>query len=419
MGILDAAPDGSVGLGPLQADLLWLYLGPIQAAARPSWPSSALVLWGADVLARKGAALGRWRELATPAVPGGRPAVRAGRLQRPGHACSACWRCSSACSGRPGCGCGSSPPSACSAWPASVCWSRRPRSAPAPARGQEQLPAGPAHLVPRPARATATSRTPATSCAGPLGDRQRRLVRRRAGQGQRSSGAGCPTPHNDFIFAVIAEELGVVGCTVVLALFAVLAYTGLRIARRVADPFRRLAATAHHHLAGRPGRDQHRRRGRAAADHRPAAAVHLRRRQRPGRDAGRRSACSPRSPAPSPTRPEPCTPVRPPDGYGYSGPRCRRFPAPRRPAAPRPAPSGARRRPAAAGPTAGRGEETLMGPLRSVVLAGGGTGGHIYPLLAFADCLRRHDPDVRITCAGQPQGHGERADPAGRLRPAA
>ena len=33
-----------------------------------------------------------------------------------------------------------------------------------------------------------------------------------------------------------------VGCVVVLSLFAVLAYTGLRIARRVDDPFRRLAA---------------------------------------------------------------------------------------------------------------------------------------------------------------------------------
>lgn len=45
-----------------------------------------------------------------------------------------------------------------------------------------------------------------------------------------------------------------------------------------------------------------------------------------------------------------------------------------------------------------------MGPLRSVVLAGGGTGGHIYPLLAFADCLRRHNPGVRITCLGTPKG---------------
>lgn len=44
------------------------------------------------------------------------------------------------------------------------------------------------------------------------------------------------------------------------------------------------------------------------------------------------------------------------------------------------------------------------GRLKSVVLAGGGTGGHIYPLLAFADCLRRHDPQIRITCLGTPRG---------------
>ncbi len=55
-----------------------------------------------------------------------------------------------------------------------------------------------------------------------------------------------------------------------------------------------------------------------------------------------------------------------------------------------------------------------MGPLRSVVLAGGGTGGHIYPLLAFADCLRRHDPGVRITCLGTPKGlENELIPPAG------
>lgn len=45
-----------------------------------------------------------------------------------------------------------------------------------------------------------------------------------------------------------------------------------------------------------------------------------------------------------------------------------------------------------------------MTSLRSVVLAGGGTGGHIYPLLAFADCLRRHDPGVRVTCLGTSYG---------------
>jgi cell division protein FtsW len=51
-----------------------------------------------------------------------------------------------------------------------------------------------------------------------------------------------PNAHNDFIFAIVAEELGVVGCLVVLLLFGALCYTGLRIARRVDDPFRRLVA---------------------------------------------------------------------------------------------------------------------------------------------------------------------------------
>jgi UDP-N-acetylglucosamine--N-acetylmuramyl-(pentapeptide) pyrophosphoryl-undecaprenol N-acetylglucosamine transferase len=45
-----------------------------------------------------------------------------------------------------------------------------------------------------------------------------------------------------------------------------------------------------------------------------------------------------------------------------------------------------------------------MSELRSVVLAGGGTGGHVYPMLAFADCLRRHQPDLRITCVGGSKG---------------
>ncbi|WP_181784237.1 putative lipid II flippase FtsW [Pseudonocardia pini] len=49
-----------------------------------------------------------------------------------------------------------------------------------------------------------------------------------------------PNAHNDFIFAIIGEELGMVGAFAVLALFATLAYTGLRIARRSTDPWLRL-----------------------------------------------------------------------------------------------------------------------------------------------------------------------------------
>ena len=49
-----------------------------------------------------------------------------------------------------------------------------------------------------------------------------------------------PNAHNDFIFAIIGEELGFVGAAGLLALFGLFAYTGMRIARRSADPFLRL-----------------------------------------------------------------------------------------------------------------------------------------------------------------------------------
>lgn len=53
-----------------------------------------------------------------------------------------------------------------------------------------------------------------------------------------------PNAHNDFIFAVIGEELGFIGGFGLLALFGLFAYTGMRIARRSADPFLRLLTAA-------------------------------------------------------------------------------------------------------------------------------------------------------------------------------
>ena len=46
-----------------------------------------------------------------------------------------------------------------------------------------------------------------------------------------------PEPHNDFIYAVISEELGLVGATVVLACFCVITWRGLRTAMRAPDRF--------------------------------------------------------------------------------------------------------------------------------------------------------------------------------------
>jgi cell division protein FtsW len=51
-----------------------------------------------------------------------------------------------------------------------------------------------------------------------------------------------PNVHTDFIFALIGEELGFVGCALVLGLFAMVAVVGMRIAARNIDPWIRVVA---------------------------------------------------------------------------------------------------------------------------------------------------------------------------------
>jgi cell division protein FtsW len=51
-----------------------------------------------------------------------------------------------------------------------------------------------------------------------------------------------PEAHTDMIFAVIGEELGLIGATLVIGAFAVLAIAGFRIAMRCKDPFGKLLA---------------------------------------------------------------------------------------------------------------------------------------------------------------------------------
>jgi cell division protein FtsW len=46
-----------------------------------------------------------------------------------------------------------------------------------------------------------------------------------------------PEPHNDFIYAVISEELGLIGSTVLLACFCVITWRGMRTAMRAPDRF--------------------------------------------------------------------------------------------------------------------------------------------------------------------------------------
>jgi cell division protein FtsW len=61
------------------------------------------------------------------------------------------------------------------------------------------------------------------------------------GQGQSNWGY-LPNVQNDFIFALLGEEMGFIGCAVVLGLFAGVAIVGLRIATRNLDPWIRIVS---------------------------------------------------------------------------------------------------------------------------------------------------------------------------------
>ena len=51
-----------------------------------------------------------------------------------------------------------------------------------------------------------------------------------------------PEPHNDFIFSILAEELGFIGCAVVIILFAIFIWRGILIAMKSPDMFGSLIA---------------------------------------------------------------------------------------------------------------------------------------------------------------------------------
>lgn len=62
------------------------------------------------------------------------------------------------------------------------------------------------------------------------------------GRGDNKLGEFLPLAHSDFIFAVVAEELGMIGVIAVLGGFLVLAYAGVQIALVTQDFFHRLLA---------------------------------------------------------------------------------------------------------------------------------------------------------------------------------
>jgi cell division protein FtsW len=217
---------GQPRLGPVSAELRWLDIGGI--SVQPSELAKlALVLWVADVLARKGPLLGWWRELARPLFPVAGLMLLLVGYQDLGTMLILL------------------------VLVVGMLWAAGVRLRVFGALGLAAL-AGVVLLVIQ--RGYRVERL--TSFLNPdcdvLAECYQAVQGRTAladggwfgeGLGNASHKWGwLPEGHNDFIFAVIGEELGVVGCLAVLALFAVLVYTGLRIARRVRDRFRRLVA---------------------------------------------------------------------------------------------------------------------------------------------------------------------------------
>lgn len=52
-----------------------------------------------------------------------------------------------------------------------------------------------------------------------------------------------PEPHNDFIFSIIGEELGLIGCAIIIGVFIFLILSALSVAERAKDNYGRLLAT--------------------------------------------------------------------------------------------------------------------------------------------------------------------------------
>lgn len=59
-----------------------------------------------------------------------------------------------------------------------------------------------------------------------------------------------PEPQNDFIFSVLAEELGFIGCAFVIVLFAIFIWRGILIAMKAPDMFGSLVASGITALVG-------------------------------------------------------------------------------------------------------------------------------------------------------------------------
>ncbi len=216
-------------------EALWLQVGPI--TVQPSEVAKlALVLWGADVLIRKRPLLAQWRQLAIPLFPvAGVMLLLVGYKDLGTMLCLLIVLCGLV-------------------WVSGVQFRMLLGLSAAAMAGVVMLIGSSQHRLER-----------ISSFLNPFADAQN--TGHQAVQGlyalstgglwgvglgqSRSKWEYVPEAHNDFIFAIIGEELGLLGCIVVIALYAVLTYSAMRIARRITDQYCRLvAATCAMWLAG-------------------------------------------------------------------------------------------------------------------------------------------------------------------------
>ena len=205
----------------------WLALGPVQI--QPSEIAKlAIVLWAAHVYAQKDRRLGSLHQVMVPVVPvllGDHAAGhRRPTTSAPRWCCSrSCWRCSGWSARRPGCSRRSiSVIGVVAIWLASTSAERRERLTNFVDPFKDYHDAGwqPAHGL------------YALSSGGWFGEG--------IGASQQKWG-DLPEAHTDFIFAVLGEELGLVGTLLVVGLFLTIAYAAIRVA--LATPTTRSSAT--------------------------------------------------------------------------------------------------------------------------------------------------------------------------------
>ena len=156
-----------------------------------------------------------------------------------------------------------------------------------------------------------------------------------------------PDAHSDFVFAVAAEEFGLIACLLLIGLFAFVVLRGLRRTELVSDRFALIAGAGLARAFRTAGDGQCRRQSLGAAGDRHDPSLHQLWRFRPLRDGDRH-------------------------GHVF-GP----YPPPRRP---------------------WRAISWSLTMNRPVIITAGGTGGHMFPALALAAELERRGRTVALAC---------------------